>query len=288
MKKQQIRNFIVIVIGNITLALGISLFILNHGIVNGGTSGVALIIERLFNFNPVLAITILTWALFAVGFFILGKEFALKTLISTILYPFFTSIFTNVNYFMQLANQVSNPLLATLAGAVCIGFGLGITYRVGASTGGFDIVSLILQKYWKIKLSVSTFVIDTLIIAVGLISISLESALYGIICVCLTSFVIEKITISGTNCYMAHIVSDKYEEINDYLINVLERGTTLIKSEGGLSRKERLMIEVVFNEKEYYEIKRNVHQIDKDAFISVYKAINTYGNGFTEMFVRRK
>ena len=288
LNKQKIKNISVIVFGNLCLALGVSLFILPHSIVNGGTSGLGVVLEGFFGFKPETVITILIWVLFFVGLVLLGKKFALKTLISTILYPIFINVFSEAEYFKNLSDQVTNPLLATLVGAVLIGFGMGIVYREGASTGGFDVICLMLKKYIRIKLSVSTLIIDSSIIILGLASLSLENALYGLLCVVLTSYIIEKITISGTSSYMAHIVSDKIEEINNYLIKDLERGTTLIKAEGGLTRKERIMIEVVFNEKEYYEIKKNIHKIDSNAFISVYKSINAYGNGFEEVFIRRK
>lgn len=288
LNKQKIKDFLIIIFGNLSLALGVSLFVLPHGIVNGGTSGLSLVIEGFFGFSPEIVITILVWVLFFVGLIILGKKFALNTLISTILYPVFITLLSNIKYFNNLSAEVADPLLATLVGALLCGYGLGIVYRVGASTGGFDVICLILKKYFRIKLSTSTLIIDSLIIILALASLSLENALYGLLCVVLTSLIIEKITISGTRSYMAHIVSDKIEQINDYLINDLQRGTTLIKASGGLTRKDKIMIEVLFNEKEYYDIKKNIFFIDKDAFISVYKSINTFGNGFEEVFVRRK
>jgi len=287
-KKQNIKNILIIILGNLSLALGVSMFILPHDIVNGGTSGLSIILESFFGFKPEIVITILVWFLFFVGLIVLGKKFALKTLLSTLLYPVFINVFSGLNYFQKLASEVTSPLLASLVGAVLCGFGMGIVYREGASTGGFDVISLLLKKYFRVKLSISTLVIDSVVIILGIASLSLEKALYGLLCVVLTSYVIERITISGTSSYMAHIVSDKYEEINKYLINELERGTTLIKAMGGLTGNEKLMIEVVFNEKEYYDIKKNIYAIDNNAFISVYKSINAYGNGFEEVFIRGK
>ena len=276
-----------ICLGNFSLAIGTSLFILPFNIVNGGISGIAIVLQEIFEFNESIVIFIASWSLFFIGLFVLGKKFAIKTLLSTILYPIFVSILTSVDFLTNAAAEVTDPLLAALTGAILTGFGLGIAYRAGASTGGIDVINLMLKKYFNIKLSVSTFVVDTIIIVFGLISLSLEIALYGILCVLVTSYIVEKITISGTNSYIAHIVSDKSEEINDYLIHTLQRGTTLFKAEGGLTKNEKKVIEVVFNEKEYYEIKKNINEIDSKAFISVYKSINTYGEGFEEIFIRR-
>lgn len=286
LSKQKIINLLVIVLGNISLALGVGTFILPHNIVNGGTSGVSIIIESLFNIDPELIIFVLCWSLFFVGLFVLGKEFALKTLLSTFLFPVLVWVFTNVNIFVGLSNQINTPILASLTGAFFAGLGMGLVYRCGGSTGGFDVINLILKKYFKVKVSVSTFVMDTIIILLGFVSLSLENILYGVLCVIVTSYVIERITISGTTSYMAHIVSDKFVDINNYLNNVLERGTTLLIAEGGLTGKDRKVIEVVFNEKEYYDIKKNIYLIDKNAFISIYKTINTYGNGFEDFSVR--
>lgn len=276
-----------ICLGNFSLAIGTSLFILPFNIVNGGISGIAIVLQEIFEFNESIVIFIASWSLFFIGLFVLGKKFAIKTLLSTILYPIFVSILTSVDFLTNAAAEVTDPLLAALTGAILTGFGLGIAYRAGTSTGGIDVINLMLKKYFNIKLSVSTFVVDTIIIVFGLISLSLEIALYGILCVLVTSYIVEKITISGTNSYIAHIVSDKSEEINDYLIHTLQRGTTLFKAEGGLTKNEKKVIEVVFNEKEYYEIKKNINEIDSKAFISVYKSINTYGEGFEEIFIRR-
>lgn len=286
--KQSIKNILIIMLGNLSIAFSTSVFILPHSIINGGTSGLGVVLKGFFGVSPQIVITIAVWFLFFVGLVVLGKEFAVKTLISTILYPIFVNLFSNINFFVSLANEVSNSLLSALVAAVLSGFGLGIVYVVGASTGGFDVLCLILKKFFRVKLSLSTLIIDSTIILLGLVSISFENALYGLLCVVLTSLIIERITISGTRSYMAHIVSDKIEEINNYLLNELERGTTLLKVEGGMTRKEKLMIEVVFNEKEYYEMKKNIHLIDSRAFMSVYKSINAYGNGFEKVVIRRK
>ncbi len=279
--RQKIINLLVIILGNTLLAIGIGLFILPFNIDSGGISGISVILKKFI--DPTIIIFILNWLLFFVGWIFLKKEFAIKTLLSTIIYP----LIINFLYHSDLPNlimvEVNNALLASIIGGILVGLGLGVVYRIGGSTGGLDVISMILNKYKKIKLSTSTFVLDFIIVIIGAFSVSLASSLYGVVCVIITSYLIENITIIGNSSYMMHIVSCKSKEINDYIINVLNRGSSIIEIKGGISLEKREMIEVIFNEKEYYSIRKNIESIDKNAFISIYKSVNVYGNGFSKL-----
>lgn len=279
--KQKIINGLIIVLGNTLLAIGISLFILPFGIDSGGISGISVILQKFF--DPVLVITILNWVLFFVGFIFLKKDFALKTLLSAIVYPIILNILYRTPLPEIIKQEVNDPLLASILGAICMGVGLGIVYRVGGSTGGVDVISVILHRFKGIKISLSTFVVDFIIVTLGMFTVSISSGLYGIICVILTSYLIELVTIMGNSSYMMHIVSKEYKAINEYFINELNTGSTIIEVKGGFDSLDKEMIEIVFNEKDYYKIKQNIEKIDKDAFISVYKAVNVYGRGFKKL-----
>ena len=276
--KERLINSLVIILGNTMLAIATSVFILPFNIDNGGLSGISVVLERWF--NPAVVIFVLNWVLFFLGLIFLKKDFALKTLLSTIVYPLVVNLIYYTNLAGNVIKDLNDPLLASIMAAILIGTGLGLVYKVGGSTGGVDVISVMLHKYLGIKISHSTFIIDSIIVTLGLFMVSVNSSLYGIICVIIASYLIEVITIKGNSSYMMHIVSDKMELINDYIINELERGSTIISAKGGIRKDEKEMIEVIFNEKEYYKIKHKIQEIDKDAFISVYKAVNVYGNGF--------
>ena len=279
--KEKILNSLIIVIGNSLLAIGVSLFILPFDIDNGGLSGISVIFRNII--DPALLILILNWILFFIGFIFLKKEFALKTLLSTIVYPLVVNVLYHSDIYEKVLLELNDPLLGAILGAILTGVGLGMVYRVGASTGGLDVISVILNKYKGIKVSLSTFIIDSIIVLIGVFTVSMNSSLYGIIAVIVTSYLIEAITIMGNSSYMMHIVSDKYKEINDYIINDLSRGSTILEVKGGINLDKKEMIEVIINEKEYYKIKHSIEKIDKNAFISVYKAVNVYGNGFNNL-----
>lgn len=282
--KERLINSLVIILGNTMLAIATSVFILPFNIDNGGLSGISVVLERWF--NPAVVIFVLNWVLFFLGLIFLKKDFALKTLLSTIVYPLVVNLIYYTNLAGNVIKDLNDPLLASIMAAILIGTGLGLVYKVGGSTGGVDVISVMLHKYLGIKISHSTFIIDSIIVTLGLFMVSVNSSLYGIICVIIASYLIEVITIKGNSSYMMHIVSDKMELINDYIINELERGSTIISAKGGIRKDEKEMIEVIFNEKEYYKIKHEIQKIDKDAFLSVYKAVNVYGNGF-EMISRK-
>lgn len=281
MNKHKIFSFIMVIFGNTLLALGAALFILPFDIDNGGLTGISVILKEVF--DPGILIFVLNWIIFFIGLIVLKKEFALKTLLSTIVYPLMLNLFLNTNLPQIITSEINDPLLAAMIGSGLVGIGLGIAYRAGASSGGFDIFFIILNKYKGIKISVSTFITDLIIVLTGLFTVSISSSLYGLICVVITSYLIEFITIRGNSSYMMHIVSEKIDLINEYIIKELQRGSTIIKVIGGINADKKEMIELIFNEKEYYTIKHNIKEIDTDAFISVYKAVNVYGKGFSEI-----
>ena len=179
--KKRIINSLVIILGDFLLAVGIGLFILPYNIDNGGVTGISVIFNKLF--DPAIFISILNWILFFVGWIFLKKEFAVKTLLSTLVYP----VFLNVLYHSSLAEvmktDINDPLLAAILGSVLVGVGLGLVYKVGGSSGGLDVISVMLNKYKGIKISLSTFMLDSIIVLVGTFTVSIGAGLYGIIAI---------------------------------------------------------------------------------------------------------
>lgn len=276
--KEKIINSLIIIFGNILLAISTSIFVLPFNLDIGGLSGISVILEKWF--DPSTIIFVLNWLLFFVGFIFLKKDFALKTLLSTIVYPIAVFLLNTTKAAEIFLQELNDPLLASIMAGAFAGVGLGLVFKVGGSTGGLDVPVMIINKYLGVKISHATFVMDGIIVTLGVFLVSVNSSLYGIIAAFICAYAIEVITIQRNSSYMMHIISDKSELINDYIINELERGSTIIRAQGGIHKDNKEMIEVIFNEKEYYKIKHKIKEIDSDAFISVYKAVNVYGNGF--------
>ena len=291
--KPTIKNTVLILIGTVVLAFGTAVFILPQNLVVGGISGLAIVISNIlpWDFLSVdLLVTILTWGLFILGVFILGKNFAAKTLLSTIIYPIAVGIFTHmikIPGFADFLDMSANPELAlalsSVFGGVLIGAGCAITFLGGGSTGGVDIIAFIICKFFKkLKSSTVIFFIDATTVALGMFVLKdLSLTLLGILSAFICSAVIDKVFIGSSSALVAEIVTDKADEITLAVIEQMDRTTTILNVIGGYSKAPRKMLKISFGIRQYRMLINIIEEIDKTAFITVYKAHEINGEGWT-------
>lgn len=292
-----IRNLFFVIIGTAILACGSGIFLVPFNLVTGGMSGIAIILDYIFpikigNFNSIdIYVTIITWVMYFLGLFILGKSFAIKTLISSIVYPPMLSLSLRLvesNVFNGFFNlQSTYPeigiVLAALFGGVFVGAGCAITFLGGGSTGGLDILALIICKYVKkIKSSVMIFLIDALIVMCGIFVIKdLVISLLGITSAFICAIVIDKVFLGESKAFVAYIVSDKYEEINEEIIKKLDRTTTILDAQGGFSKNKKKVVMISFTMSQYVTLMNIINMVDKYAFVSIQRAHEINGEGWT-------
>ncbi|MEG0978140.1 MAG: YitT family protein [Bacilli bacterium] len=297
MKKFSVK-FVILIISSFVLALGTGVFLVPMNIISGGLSGIAIIIDQYLPGYADISITVMTWVLFAIGFFVLGKEFTFKTLVTTIFYPLFLMLVYRVDVFQEISKQLINVpgvsayLLAGIFGSALVGIGVALSFLAGGSTGGVDIIVFIFTKYIKIfKESTVSFTIDALIILIGIIilwdpspnSLYFARCLVNILSAFVSALMIEIIYISKNNSVNAEIISAKWEEINDYIQIDLERGSSLIEIQGGYANEKRIMIKAVFNKDEYIKVKDKIEKVDPNAFVTFTITKSVFGNGFTRV-----
>jgi len=305
-KGRQFFNVFLLIIGSFILAFGAAIFLIPDGIPAGGLSGLGVVITYMVpQFNIEIFVLIATWSLFLIGWIILGTKFILKTLIATIIFPLALLLFTNVQIFIDLANtmkassvQVVTPtgtteifnnvtiLLNGLFGGLTVGLGVSLTFLGGGSTGGVDIIYFIVKKYLRVKESLTSLVIDGIILLVGIVFISINRndellrPLIGIIAVLVTAMMIEYIYIVRNSGYVMEVISDKWEVINDFIQNEIKRGVTIFPIKGGYSLTDRVMLRVVFDRNEYHLIRAKIASIDPEAFVTFTRTEAVYGEGF--------
>jgi uncharacterized membrane-anchored protein YitT (DUF2179 family) len=161
-----------------------------------------------------------------------------------------------------------------------VGLGIGMSFLVGGSTGGFDVIMLIGQRYFDWKASVSSFVIDAVIIAIGMFTFGIITGLYGVISTVLTSVMIELVFAGLSRVYLVTVVSSQHQLINQFIIEKLSRGSTIYQAKGGYLQQPQTVIQVAIQRQEYFLLKQMIAQTDPSAFVMITQARSILGLGF--------
>ncbi len=277
-KKELLSDILLVIAGNAVLSVGVGLFVLPSHILSGGVAGISVALEPFLHIDPNTMISILTFTLFLGGALLLGKKFAVNTLLSTILYPLFLNIIS-----AHVQDQVTqSPLLASIYAGVFVGVGVGLVFRAGASTGGMDIPPLIINKYTGISLPTLVLITDGLTVCIGILAYDLEAALIGLVSVYISSIMINKVLIiGGHGAKNVMIISEQYDKIMSAIYRDIHRGATVIEAQGGYTGKRRPVIMVVVSKKQLPPLHRLVTHIDPEAFVVVTDTTEVQGLGFT-------
>lgn len=277
-------NIFAIFFGNTIYSIGIVAFLLPNGIITGGTTGLALSAQHYLGI-PISAFAFaFNTLMFLLGLLILGKAFALTTLISSFYYPFILDIMQRIP---NLSNITHDRMLACICSGVLIGAGIGIVIRAGASTGGMDIPPLLLKHFFGIPVSASLYIFDFAILLLQMTFSDVEQSIYGILLIFIYTFVLDKVLTLGMSQTQVKIVSKKYEEINTAIHTQLDRGSTLIHSETGYFHKNRPLVLTVISNRELIRLNKIVTEIDPSAFMVISKVNEVKGKGFTQPKVPR-
>ena len=303
--KKVLRQAGMVFLSAFVLAFAVELFIANFGIVSGGVTGIAIVLEELCknyvdaNGDRILDaefwITSLTWIFFFLGLIFVGKQFAMKTLLFTIFYPcciYLVESFLKWEIFGDYFTCISDPtyiyyniglILAAIVGGALVGLAIAISFMAGSSTGGVDIISIAVCKLFpKIKISRITLLIDATIVVFGMFVIQkFVISLLGIISAAVTSFVIDKVFLGGSRAFIAQIVSDKHEDIRNAIRDEMDRTSTIFDCIGGYSGENKRMVMVSFTMSQYAQLMNIIEHIDDRAFVTVHRAHEINGLGFS-------
>jgi len=302
------REMITIIIGCIIVAVGFVFFINPYNIVPGGVYGLGIVLHNIFpsiqvgTFGYMFDIPLLTIAII-----LFGKQFGGRTLFAAAITPGLMNILTALVYPTKEAIQSLDPallmggaidlsnhlMLACILGGTVVGAGLGMVVRSNATTGGTDIVAMILNKYLHVQFSRGVLLADSCVVLAGLIvigfGIGMEDgqaggwllSLYSLICIFVSSRVIDYVIDGASYDKLIFIITNKHnEDLRKYIISDMERSATYIKASGMYSNDEKEMIFLVVSRREVTKIQRQVHKIDPTAFFVITDAYDTYGEGF--------
>ena len=268
-----------IVLGNAIYAAGVVLFILPSGLITGGTTGIALIVNHFTGMQISAFVGVFNVAMFALGYLVLGRKFAMSTLVSTFSYPVMLGLILKAVGDFVLTEDL---LLSALFGGLLIGLALAVVIRLGASTGGMDIPPLILQKTLRIPVSASMYVFDFIILIGQMLFTPKQTCLYGILLVLVYTITLDKLLAVGASRTKLEIVSRHNDEIRKAILEDLDRSVTMLHGRTGYVGEETDVIFCVIAPKELYKLERIVYSIDPDAFVVMSRATSVHGKGFSK------
>ena len=277
--KTQLKLLPYVLLGNALLAFAVCAFVVPYGIMLGGASGIALAVQNFFPGCPLSVISaVVNISLFGLGWLLLGRDFALTTLISTVVYPVMLAIFE----FLPVADLFKEDLL--VCGVICgllTGFGIGLVVRMGGSTGGMDIPPCILHKYFGIPVGTSLLFFDSAIVLAQVAFRGIDNMLMSILVIMITSVTINRTVIAGDRKVQIIIISPEYETIRREILDRMDCGATMLDIETGFeANTQKAVLSVVYARK-YPQIRDAALKIDPNAFVVASEVTNVNGRGYT-------
>lgn len=275
---KRITTIFIILFGNLIYALTVKLFILPSGIASGGTTGIGLVLNAFFHIPLSGFILVFNVIMLITGYVLLGKKFAMTTILSSFAYPLFLNILDMTIGDILITEDI---LLNTIFAGLGIGFSLGIVIRCGASTGGMDIPPLVLNKYFRIPISFSLYAFDTLILVSQLSCKPVEKILYGILFTIVYTIIIDKLMVLGTTKIEVKVISEYHDLISEVILTNIDRGVTLLQGEGGYLHQDTQVVFSVISNRELPKLEEQIYAIDPECFMTVSRVIQVHGRGFT-------
>lgn len=274
-KKSYIKRVLTFIVGILLMALSYNIFLATNNLVPGGVTGLAIIITNFIPIDNSLVILFFNLILLVISYFALGKEKTKATILGALLLPLFISITKNVTDLFYI--DTSQLLLSSVMGGVLFGFGAGLVFKTGFSTGGTDIINLINAKYFKISIGTSMLITDGLIVLLSSFAFGMTRLMYSIVILYIMSLMSDRVILGVSDSKAFYIITDKDDEIKEFILKNLNHGVTIFKAKGGFKKENRNVLMCVLPTKEYYQLRTGISEIDKDAFFVVTDAYEVFG-----------
>lgn len=267
-KNFYIRSFFLIM-SVALLAFNYNLFLAPNQLVIGGTSGLAIILNKLFGLSPAIFIGISSVILISMAILFLGWKETSRCVVGSLLYPLFISITEPfASYLLPYINLDSMILIVIIAGILC-GIANGIIYKTGFNTGGSDIIMKIINKYGKIPEGKAIFSINIVIMLFGCIVFGVNKFIYSLIILFLNTTLIDRILIGVSNSKLFFIYTKEQDKVKKFITEDLKTGVTLLQAKGGFSGEKGYILMCVVSNRDYYFFKEMVLEIDNEAFFVI-------------------
>ena len=275
LKDERTKAYTKILVGSLIGAVAYPTFLVPNAIAPGGLSGLAIILNHLFG-TPVGTMSLLmNIPLFIVGYRAMGKIFAFRSLIATVLFSLLIDL-------IKLPALTQNPMLGCIFGGVLLGVGLGLILSGGATTGGSDMVArMVHARFQHITVGMFLFFIDFLVVVLAAFFIEMEYALYAFISLYVSAKLVDTVVQGWERQMACYIITPKYERVKRQIMVELARGVTLLSAEGGYTGRQQPMLLCILSAQEVARLKLIVREADETAFVFITSAHEVLGEGFS-------
>lgn len=281
MKKRMlgiIKDILFILFGNYLFAFVAYTLISPSGIVVGGITGIGITLERALGIRAEWFVLPANISILIFGWIVLGKKMVVTSIASSVLYPVFFGIQRYIPFIQDITKDI---LLASILSGAGVGAAVGILMRVGASTGGTDIICLSLHKWFHLPVSVFVLIVDFVVIFGQAFVSGLEMVLYGLIYTAVETIVLNKVMLLGQSQIQVTVISDKYQAIRFSILNEMHCGVTMLHIETGCRGEAQMGILCVVHPRQLFDLQKKLLAIDPEAFITVTQIKEVRGQGFT-------
>ena len=277
--KYKSKSFLIrimyLLVGIFIVSIAYNVFIAPNKLVPKGVGGIAVILNSTLGWNNSTIIFILNGILLLASLIFLGKDKTKATLLGTLIYPIFIRATEDINVWLQIDS--SQVLLSALFGGVIYGLGTGLIFKAGFTTGGTDIINQIVSKYAKVTIGKSMLVTDGLIVLASGLILGINNMMYSILILYITSLISDRVILGISDSKAFLIITDKEDEVKDFIMNTLNHGVTVYEAKGGYNTEKEKVLMTVLPTKEYYKLKEGIEKIDKDVFYIITDTYEVFG-----------
>lgn len=267
-----------ILAGNILLGFAVAAFILPSGVIMGGATGVGIVLARFIPLDTAAIVLCVNLMALALGWAVLGWRFVVATIASSLLYPILLGAAQRIPGIDQLT---ADPLLAALLGGGLVGIAVGLVMRVGSSTGGTDVVNLVLHKWTHIPVSAAVYLTDIVIMGAQALFSDPEQILYGVVLLVVETIALDRVMLLGQSQIQLFVVSSQYEKLRQKCLTELQAGTTMVYIETGRTRTLQRGVLCVIPPRKLYAAQALIQSVDPHAFLTITQIKEVRGQGFS-------
>ncbi len=273
-KKDRLKRYSTFLVGLFLVSVSFNLFLLPQNLIYG-VSGFGVILNKLYQLDPSVVILVGSLILLVLSFILLGKEKTMNSVVGSLLYPIIVKLTVPLVNYITL--NIDDTLVLTIFGAVISGFGYGLIFKSGFTTGGTDILNQIFAKYFKMSIGNAMFFTDGFIILFGAFALGWDVLMYSIILLYIISIMTDKVILGISESKAFYIITEHETAVKKFITQYLSHGVTVLEGRGGFTGNNKKVIMCIIPTKEYYIAKEGIHSIDENAFFVVTDAYEVYG-----------